>query len=419
MSKHDPMEEFFRDRAENYEYPYEEKDWLDLEARLDHELPRSGSNFWGHVLMGILLISLPWWPWTNERAQVFTSSESTQQTEPVVTPAAEEESISPSAPRTEDRIESNTAVTGTENSATTITETPSAVISEADQNPTITNGSAEDAVQNKPVLRTQRANYTTENTGRETQDLLILRPKNIHPDLYPAIAAMPHVYPSLIEESDILTTGRDLSAAAISSESEDIKLPDPSRSFRVWRPYLLTGFEYGGTQMGHKPEFGWRAGAGVRFRPIRPLSFDLGLQYGHIGYSSFGKEYALPSSALSYGETLMWTDGTCKMLEIPIQLRWHPLRWFNVSAGIKSYYIVEQSYDLYIEDDYGPSYKYPYWNDEDSDVWMGHLMLGLGFNVPVGSYQIELQPFYQVPLKQIGVGKVEWYSVGGSMVFLF
>lgn len=428
MSEHDPMEDLFRDRAESYEYPFNEKDWSALEARLDREMPTRGGNFWGYALSTLLLVSIPWWPWNIENHQSAPSN-TTEQTMPA--PAAADESIS---------VTHNSTNSVSEDATDLAAQTESSNLSTSSQSQTPTSTTTEVS----PQTNTQSTNLTTSPSGpsssntsvsfadaqsdgassedsqaeskRKAIEHLHLNSLSLNRDGLAMEATLipndesPNTIEELIDAPHAVTSDFEDGGEIVSSEKD--------KGWQTWRPFVLVGSEYGGTQMNNSPSLGFRAGAGIRYQPFEQWSASIGVNYANIGYTAYGEEYKLAYELPQY-HNLDWTDGHCYMFEFPIEVRWHPLNWLNIGTGLRSYYIQRETYDLYVKNDYGPTEKHGVEYEVPHSALMAHWIISAGFAVPVGKDYVEIKPFYQVPLKGVGHGSVWWNSAGVSMMYLF
>ncbi|NVK27805.1 MAG: hypothetical protein HWE14_07160 [Flavobacteriia bacterium] len=419
MSEHDPMEDLFRDRAESYEYPFNEKDWSALEARLDREMPARGGNFWGYVLSTLLLVSIPWWPWNIENHQSAPSNK----TEQIAPNQNGTPSVSEAVPTmTEGEIANSTSSENDlqENATSSSIQTPRNTNSEvspqtnntttsnlaANSNTNVTNGT--NAAPMREVVQSEEK--------RKAIDLLALNSKSLNRNEMTLES-------QLIPNEETPWTIEELILSPVNLTSEDdggdiVSTDDKLRDWQVWSPYVLVGTEYGGTQMNNSPSLGFRAGAGIRYRPFEQWSASIGVNYANIGYTAYGDEYNLQYDLPVY-HNLDWTDGHCYMFEFPVEVRWHPLEWLNIGTGLRSYYIQKETYDLYVKYDYGPIEKHGVTYEDPHSSLMAHWILSAGFAIPVGSDYIEINPFYQIPLKGLGHGSVWWHSAGVSMMYLF
>lgn len=427
MSELDPMEKFFRENVENHNYPFDEKDWLALEAKLDREMPVKGGNFWGQALAVLFLVTIPWWPWSIDSNKHYSGAEVEQTVPGIETPVstdasstiATESSNPPPEVAADSAVETSTDLSSLTKSVSTSTTSATANISEANANNQhpIRESHANSTLTAKPsaVITSEPDHSTSENTDgsklsteRIRENPLQLSYKWLDHSVAEEDMGFIPTYPYADS-----TSAQEGVASSISEEH----IEKPTDDFQRWRPFVLYGVEYGGTQMDREPKFGYRAGLGVRYFPIKQLSVSVGANYGYIGYSSYGEEYDIDYT-FPDGTSINWTDGTCLMYEIPIEARWHPTTWLNVGAGITSYFIETQYYDVYLDTYYG-QHVYNAKLEDNETEWFGHLKLSAGFDIPLGRDYVEIEPFYQVPLKGIGFGNTWWKSAGVTVRYLF
>lgn len=406
------MEELFRNRAEEFDYPFEEKDWNALESRLDYALPRKGGQFYGYLLVGIFILSMPYWPWEfnlPQSGRVPVEEINVQTTIPeesiVVLDTLEE---SPETVNLEtESVANNTA-------APIVKHVESASIASA---PTRTDD------HNSTTARAH-SQSTAKSTEKfeNSQNAMEVYPEaqeEIAEEEVPIAPPTPSIADTCLIADEIEDDVYVVAEVDTSRETNsDDRIQPEKQSFDRFQYYFLFGGEVASTQLDRNLQKGMRFGFGARYFPIQQMSVGLGVNYGNIVYSSYGSEFTLDYDP-PYGWSLDWTNGTCKMVEIPLEVRYQPLRWLNAGLGLKSYYIIEQQYSSYLSNLYGQEYEH-YAEIEDRAFAFGaHLKFSLGFDIPIGNTQVELQPFYQIPLKGIGYGNVAWKSFGLSGIVLF
>ncbi|GGH75640.1 porin family protein [Phaeocystidibacter marisrubri] len=439
MSKHDPMEELFRDRAEKYDYPFEEKDWEALEARLDYEMPQRGGNFIGYLLIGFLLISLPFWPWS------INSSPSTQQRWEDSNSDIEESSMPNSSndnaianPTFEEHATPEMEVERSTMDVSPAVSEPKTITA---SNPKSTPSGVPSSIDApKKLEMNPQQEVNTEPTSPKASTISVNEPNVVDasgnnedpeqlsgeylPTTDSAFSKLENERLEANEDEYVVNYESEpiAESPALNSESDSLsnEIISPQTSTRRrWNFFVLAGAEKGGTQLNRLTRFGWRAGFGVRYSPLSSLSINTGINFSQLGYTAWEEEYDLKDYELPYGDELAWTDGSCNMIEIPLEVRYHPVKWMNIGAGIRSYYVQQEEYNFHYESRYNEDYTNNYVNKTNAFSWVSHAVFSLGFNVPVYGKQLEIQPFYQMPIKGIGQGEVEWQSYGVSILYLF
>ncbi|RFS16255.1 hypothetical protein [Emticicia sp. C21] len=131
---------------------------------------------------------------------------------------------------------------------------------------------------------------------------------------------------------------------------------------------------------------------------------------------------ALPSQ---YEWNAYWTmpsplkdiDATCKMLDIPLNLRYDisqkpNSRWF-VSGGFTSYIMLKEVYRYNYENPYDPNIKRKSWEGKTGAYPFSVLNLSVGYERQLfRRLTFQAEPFYKAPLGKVGYGKVRLATAG-------
>lgn len=131
---------------------------------------------------------------------------------------------------------------------------------------------------------------------------------------------------------------------------------------------------------------------------------------------------ALPSQ---YEWNSYWTmpsplkdiDATCKMLDIPLNVRYDITqkpnsRWF-VGAGLTSYIMLKEEYIYNYENPADPNIKRRYWEGKTGWYPFSVLNLSTGYEHQVfRRLTFQAEPFFKAPLGKVGYGKVRLATAG-------
>ncbi|RYU97553.1 hypothetical protein [Emticicia agri] len=131
---------------------------------------------------------------------------------------------------------------------------------------------------------------------------------------------------------------------------------------------------------------------------------------------------ALPSQ---YEWNAYWTmpsplkdiDATCKMLDIPLNVRYDisqkpNSRWF-VGGGFTSYIMLKEEYRYNYENPYDPNIKRTSWEGKTGAYPFSVLNLSMGYEHQLfRRLTFQAEPFYKAPLGKIGYGKVRLATAG-------
>ncbi len=156
---------------------------------------------------------------------------------------------------------------------------------------------------------------------------------------------------------------------------------------------------------------GFNAGVAMEYYLGPAFSISTGIYYTKKSYNdpdpegSYGGGYYYPNQKL---------EGTCSMLEIPVNLYVHfnekSKTNFYLGTGFSSYIMMNELYTF--KDNYNSTlYQLEY--DGLSRDWLAVLNISLGVTRSLTPYiDFQVEPYYKAPLKQLGEGKMRLNSAG-------
>jgi hypothetical protein len=124
----------------------------------------------------------------------------------------------------------------------------------------------------------------------------------------------------------------------------------------------------------------------------------------------------LPST-FPFLDKLVGTSGTCKMLELPLELSYYAGQQSGLvaSVGIGSYILFSETY-TYDYTYYHPDHIQSWSSKENGNYWFGMATISLGYHRWVAERAaLRLAPYLQLPLKGVGRGEVKLFNVGASL----
>lgn len=153
----------------------------------------------------------------------------------------------------------------------------------------------------------------------------------------------------------------------------------------------------------------------LEYRFSKRLSVQTGAVRSIKLYNATGTQYQWPAvwNSQTARPTAIW--GNCKVLDIPLNLRYDlsqrpKSRWF-ITSGISSYVMLNEKYDYTY-----PPHSYPKWKNWEGSTgnyWFGVLNLSMGFERQIGrNLSIQAEPYFKLPLAQIGLGKIKLNTSG-------
>ncbi|MDZ7605548.1 MAG: outer membrane beta-barrel protein [Cyclobacteriaceae bacterium] len=181
-------------------------------------------------------------------------------------------------------------------------------------------------------------------------------------------------------------------------------------SKKQFRGYFILGAGYGpdfstvGMDNFIAPGARWKIDLGYAF------SSRFQLQSGVIivnnKYEAYGDEYHAPDRYWQNGEVPDEVYGECKMIDIPLNLRYNVItsgrhRAF-VTSGISTYFLTKEDYNFNYYEDY--PYSPDYWGTDKTSVYPFSIVnFSAGYEYMLkgrGSFQIE--PFMKIPTGGVG-----------------
>lgn len=133
-------------------------------------------------------------------------------------------------------------------------------------------------------------------------------------------------------------------------------------------------------------------------------------------YAASKTDYSLPPQAAN-NPYLYQIDGRCRVLEIPVGVAYYFAgqkhhRWF-AGAGLASMLMKTEQYDYQYKSATGVNYTRSYGVSNESKHYLAILSLSAGYQYQVGKrFSLLAEPYLQLPLNGVGVGKVKLQSTG-------
>lgn len=166
---------------------------------------------------------------------------------------------------------------------------------------------------------------------------------------------------------------------------------------------------------------GYKIGAMVSYQLSSRISLSTGLIQSDVRYRADGNDYNPPPDYWQYGISADEIMARCLILDIPIRMQVEFLQLsrsrFFATAGVSSYIMLNENYRFrYDRDDTDLAQEW------DAKTGTRHLFSNSGFSVGYEhdvnpNWSLRVEPFVQVPISQVGWGNVDLYSAG-TMVAL-
>jgi hypothetical protein len=163
---------------------------------------------------------------------------------------------------------------------------------------------------------------------------------------------------------------------------------------------------------------GFSAGILVGYSLNDRLAVEAGVLTSEKHYYSDGAHYKADGYYSPSYAKLIAVDGSCRMLEIPVALRYTFSRkkshtWF-ATAGASSYIMQREDYNLdYLYPSSGNISTHKHTYTEKDRYWLAALQLSLGYSTKLGSLgNLRIEPYYALPLRGMGHGSLPVSSFG-------
>lgn len=164
-------------------------------------------------------------------------------------------------------------------------------------------------------------------------------------------------------------------------------------------------------------------GVGTTFGVLFGYSFNArwavesGVSLDRKSYYTSGEYFSTEKVRMPYGyDKLLNVDGTCNMLEIPLNVRYNfstspRMKWF-ATAGLSTYLMSRENYTYQYEANW--AVEDSSWNiHRPSQYWVSIVNLSAGFEQRLGRIgNLRLEPYIRIPLSGIGTGNLPIMSVG-------
>lgn len=396
----DPLENFFREKLEDHNIAYDERDWEKLEQRLDAAGTASQPWIKWAAAAAILLASLLGYfiyenysainrindQLANEKSSV-TEEQSSQEL-----PKSKSEEQNQSKAKKGTQPEHSLATDQPVNTSSSnpipgdkSTELLAANIEAVNNWDCVSCGVSSDPQQISLALMRSTSPISSENANHQPTPNAGQKGLASQPRRWAAGAgASPHIRLGLVVGPDLSTAGS------------------------------LSNFERPGYKLGVKAD----VFLGPRF------AISTGIMHSNVRYTAGSSEYDFSSRYIADGIAVQETFAECAILEIPLTFRYNVKDFSQsglfVSGGVSSYIMLNEHYQFTYEDRYNA-------NGESVREWstrsgrahiFSNARISAGYEQALSNHLgVQIQPYLNIPLSGVGAGKVELYSVG--MLFSF
>ncbi|MEX2370474.1 MAG: hypothetical protein WD578_05655 [Bacteroidales bacterium] len=443
MKEQDNIENFFRKRLGTHEFPFQESNWKKMEEKLNAaNLPSSGSgNSWSAskvvTIMAIasgVLFSALWF--TRERSpEKITPTEVTAEVETAPPGSGGMESESPPSEKSrtvlQDIAESGKNEVRTADNLNEIHEPNKKKVVE------VTNADISEPIQTSPELFMQTSVQKNQNhslpvetkNAREidiasiTNDPAIpgerLRGKNLVP-------MGPHP-PNHIPGKDSRNLSLPIPITNTGSDNTASPVNVPGRTFLSrWSGSISLSPDLTGTGLFNRKSVSPIMGARLWFAVSDRWSVSAGALYNTKKYFTNPGEYTPPEGYWenkTNGILPASIFGECTVLDIPVMVSYRVTsrEKLNLSAsmGMSNYLILDEYYAFEF-DQPNPGSAENWSTDNNSPAGWGITNFAVNIDLRLSpAFTVSMEPYLKIPLKQMGWGNVDLYSMGSLLSMKF
>jgi len=167
-----------------------------------------------------------------------------------------------------------------------------------------------------------------------------------------------------------------------------------------------------------RPDF--KFGAQLEYRFSKRFGTSVGVSYIEKDYGAGDGEYIPPMGFWTDGVAPELTRGLCDIIEIPVNFTYFfndfsaRKNMFYVTGGLTSYIMLRSEYDYFYGEDPPSSDLIKEWqveNGRDNLFGVGHVSIGFERFLS-NKMSIQLAPYIQIPIGEIGHGNVKIWSFG-------
>ncbi|MCK5208026.1 MAG: hypothetical protein KAQ79_08395 [Cyclobacteriaceae bacterium] len=412
-SDKDNLENFFRKRAQNHHLEFNEGDWLKMEAQLDKEMPATPS-FWSllkkfyYIPLFLIVLPVSWFTFTKINGTGLSNSGSNITRTQLIKPE-------------DSRLNENAGIITTPSSTG---NTGKQKIKESTINATKENIPSSDFVYSNEKI------ITGINTKPKKAITSSIEPENIDEASYAVFENGAGIngqilYSELhfhlpISPISRLETGDVPELIDVTNTSEIVPEKNPTSYFS-----LGIGFSPDFSTVGFgnfvTPGSRWTIQAEYSF--LNRLSIITGIVLVNNKYEAYGVDYHAPSAYWKNGIVAEEAYGECKMVDIPLNLRYDilskPRHKLFVSGGASTYFVLKEDYYFQYEQD-DPDLP-DYWGTDEMTVYpFGIVNISVGYQYLLGRKgSIQVEPFIKIPTTGIGWGNVDLHTIGTYFIYKY
>jgi hypothetical protein len=226
-------------------------------------------------------------------------------------------------------------------------------------------------------------------------------------------------------DAGLKALGKDTSANTVVSENADpikndsagknVKTKDRKKTLHLYAG-IVGNADISTVKFQSTKTPGLGAGILAGYQLTKRLSVESGLSYQKKFYYTDAKYYNPKKVYTSPSRKLLYVNGNCSMLELPLNLKYNfktsaKQAWFVVS-GFSSYFMKAEDYDY----TYESNGQLTYWHmnyKNSSSSWFTVINANVGYERKAGKTgTLRIEPYLKLPVKGYGWGRLPIMSTG-------
>lgn len=405
-NKNDSLEEFFQKKVGEYNISYREKDWQSLEERLDAADARYTARKKRYIAAAILLLAfsaMAYFTYQNQQ-QINNLNKQLAQTEELSEPAANN--------KKGDNVEEQ-PVPSSEKEVKSPDESGNALSADKQKGNITENSSKQDTLDKQSSISVER------NSMAHLAVNSVNCPQCPLTDFHMRF---------MVDQSGIAPVQLQKGSQnnVIKNRSSDFtphqtmtQIPDDRTRASIG---LVAGPDL--STVGDLSNFydpGFKVGFTLDYSFNKNFSVSIGAIRSNVRYTASGQEYKPPKGYWDYGVQASQTYGQCILIDIPLNLTYRFMHFDHsrlyASAGVSSYIMLSEDYRFQYEGNQ-PGLPQGWKADTGTKHYFSNAGFSVGYEVDISrTLSIRAEPFLRIPVKEVGWGNVNLYSVG-SLVSL-
>jgi hypothetical protein len=395
----DNLENFFRDRTQYHNIEFVEDDWLDLKKRLDKEMPVGGflafiRKYWYLPLL-LLLFPLAWFSYDqySEKTGNRAAEDLTLQ---VLGESIDDQSVIQNSENMKSKAQKQTSVQNSSNSTSASTKSSNT------QNLAVGSNTEESHIVPQRAYLSKVIGYAVGENGAQP---------------YRSSTIELHFLSSIIPASLI-----EASNANVSFDHEDHdEIISPKQKKLPFTIGVGYSPDFSTVGIGNFVSPGSRWIIAAEYAISNRLLLNTGYVMINNKYEAYGEDYHAPSRYWKNGIVADEAYGECKMIEIPLNLRYNIViknkSSIFLSGGASTYLVLKEDYYFHYEQE-DPDLP-DHWGTDEMTVYpFGIINLSAGYQYQfTKKSSLQVEPFIRIPTVGIGWGNVDLYSMG--MFFMY